>query len=121
MLVCVAGIKSVLWEQGFYLPKEWSDDKQRCLKAGIPREEQKYRTKPELGLEIIKELEGVIEYNWVGGDTIYGNSPDLRQSLRRLGKAYVLDVGEELQGVFGKASARCCRKTVGKGVHRVAI
>ena len=58
-----------------YLPKEWTSDKKRWEKAGIPTEERKYRTKPELGLEIIKELEGVIEYDWVGGDSIYGNSP----------------------------------------------
>ena len=46
-----------------YLPKERTADKKRCEKAGIRKEEQKYRTKPELGLEIIKELEGVIEYD----------------------------------------------------------
>lgn len=80
-----------------YLPKEWTTDKKRCQKAGIPSEEQKYRTKPELGLEIIKELEGVIEYDWVGGDSVYGNSPQLRKSLRELEKAFVMDVGEELQ------------------------
>lgn len=80
-----------------YLPKEWTADRKRCQKAGIPPEERKYRTKPELGLAVIKELEGVIEYDWVGGDSIYGNSPELRKSLRELGKAFVMDVGEELQ------------------------
>jgi len=80
-----------------YLPKEWTQDKKRCQKAGIPLEEQKYRTKPELGLEIIRELEGVIEYDWVGGDSVYGNSPQLREALRELGKAFVMDVGEDLQ------------------------
>lgn len=80
-----------------YLPKEWTSDKKRCRKAGIPQEEQKYRTKAELGLEIIEELEGVIQYDWVGGDSIYGNSPELRKALRELGKSYVMDVGEELQ------------------------
>ncbi len=80
-----------------YLPKEWTADKKRCQKAGIPTQEQKYLTKPELGLEIIKELEGVIEYDWVGGDSVYGNSPQLRAGLREKGKAFVMDVGEELQ------------------------
>lgn len=80
-----------------YLPKVWALDKKRCQKAGIPVEEQKYRTKPELAFEIIKELEGVIEYDWVGGDSVYGNSPQLRHGLRGIGKAFVLDVGEELQ------------------------
>ena len=74
----------------------WTTDRKRCQKAGIPKEARHYRTKPELGLEIIKELEGVIEYHWVGGDSIYGNSPELRRELRELGKAYVMDVGEEL-------------------------
>lgn len=85
-----------------YLPKQWTTDKKRCKKGGIPLAEQTYRTKPELGLEVINELEGVIEYDWVGGDTIYGNSPELRKGLREQGKAYVLDVGEELQVCLDK-------------------
>ncbi len=80
-----------------YLPQTWTTDKKRCQKAGIPKEERKYRRKPELGLEIIRELEGAIDSDWVGGDSVYGNSLELRQSLRGLGKAFVLDVGEELQ------------------------
>ena len=85
-----------------YLPTAWTQDKKRCEKAGVPQAERKYRTKPELGLEIIEDLEGVIEYDWVGGDSIYGNSPQLRKSLRDLGKAYVMDVGEELQVCLAK-------------------
>ncbi len=80
-----------------YLPKQWTADKKRCTRAGIPPSEQKYRTKPELALEIIEELEEVLAYDWVGGDTIYGNSPELRKALQRRGAAYVLDVGEELK------------------------
>jgi len=103
-----------------YLPKEWTSDKKRCEKAGIPSEEQKYRTKPELGLEIIKELEGVIEYDWVGGDSVYGNSPELRQSLRELGKAYVMDVGEELRVCLEKPQPYL-PKGVGKGRPRTQL
>jgi SRSO17 transposase len=33
----------------------------------------------------------------VGGDAIYGNSPHLCKALKTRGKAFVLDVGEELQ------------------------
>lgn len=101
-----------------YLPKEWTLDKKRCEKAGIPPEERKYRTKPELGFEIIKELEGVIEYNWVGGDTIYGNSPELRNSLRELGKAYVLDIGEELQVYLEKPVPYVPQSSGGRGKNR---
>jgi SRSO17 transposase len=91
------GAKISLVGAKLYLPRTWTTDKKRCEKAGIPKQERNYRTKPELGLEIIKELEGLVQYDWVGGDSVYGNSPELRQSLRELGKAYVVDVGEELQ------------------------
>lgn len=80
-----------------YLPEQWTKDAKRCRKAGVPDEERKYRTKPELAIEIVEELDGAIEYDWVGGDTLYGNSPKLRKALRKMKKAYVLDVGESLK------------------------
>ena len=82
-----------------YLPREWADDKERCTKAGIPENEQVYRTKPELGVEIMKTLPQSVTYDWVGGDCIYGNSLPLRQYLYAKKQAFVLDVGEEL-GVY---------------------
>ncbi|MDQ3062885.1 MAG: IS701 family transposase [Acidobacteriota bacterium] len=101
-----------------YLPRRWTNDKKRCEQAGIPKEERKYRTKPELGLEIIKELEGLVEYDWVGGDSLYGNSPELRQSLRELGKAYVMDVGEELQVCLEKPQPYLPKSVSGRGRAR---
>ncbi len=80
-----------------YLSVTWTSNKKPCKKAVIPPEEQRYQTKAELGLQIIKQLEGVIEYDWVGGDSVYRNSPELRKALRQLGKESVMDVGEELQ------------------------
>jgi len=80
-----------------YLPAEWTREPKRCVKAGIPKSEQKYRSKPELGWAMVKRLEAVIEYDWVGGDTIYGNSAFLRTELRKIKKTFVLDVGQELQ------------------------
>lgn len=78
-----------------YLPREWTSDKKRCKKAGIPKAEQVYRAKPELALEMIREMEGEISYNWVGGDTIYGNSPTLRHGLQKLKRLFVMDTSEE--------------------------
>jgi SRSO17 transposase len=82
-----------------YLPKEWTNDKKRCDKAGIPEAEQIYRTKPELAVEILKTLPVQVTYDWVGGDCIYGNSLVVRQYLYDKKQAFVLDVGEEL-GVY---------------------
>jgi len=80
-----------------FLPKEWTMDVLRMSAAGVPKEEQRYRSKPELAIELIEQLPLEVEYAWIGGDTIYGNSPLLRQKLRVLGKGFVLDVGEQLK------------------------
>lgn len=78
-----------------YLPEEWTSDKKRCIKAGIPKSEQGYRSKPELALDMIQEMYGAINYGWVGGDTIYGNSPNLRYGLQELKQLFVMDTSEE--------------------------
>lgn len=75
-----------------YLPREWALDGKRCEKAGIPVAERAYRTKPELAVEILGTLPGGVSYDWVGGDSIYGNSPCLRQYLYGVGQPFVLDV-----------------------------
>ena len=82
-----------------YLPKEWTNNSARCDKAGIPKKEQHYRTKPELAVEIIKDMVDNVTYEWVGEDAQYGNSPTLRYFLEKKGKTFVLDVGEGL-GVY---------------------
>jgi SRSO17 transposase len=82
-----------------YLPNDWVKDTARCKEAGIPKDEQIYRTKPELAIEILKTLPASIAYDWVGGDCIYGNSLTLRQYLYDKKQAFVMDVGEEL-GVY---------------------
>jgi SRSO17 transposase len=80
-----------------YLPESWTADKKRCEIAKVPREHQKYRTKPEIAWEIIEELPEEVKYEWVGGDAVYGNSRELREKLRRSGRSYVLDVTSEMK------------------------
>ena len=79
-----------------YLPKSWSEDSGRCKKAGIPKEDQAYKSKPVLALQMIQQMRGEVKYDWVGGDSIYGNSKELRQGLQQLEQLFVMDVGENL-------------------------
>ncbi len=88
-----------LLQSRLYLPKEWTMDKKRCDKSGVPKADQVYRTKPELAIKIIETLPPRVCYDWVGGDCIYGNSLTLRRYLYAKKQAFVLDVGEEL-GVY---------------------
>src|SRR5271169_534647 len=52
-----------------YLPKEWTDDPQRCDKAGIPESERVFKTKNELALEIVEQARrNGVRFGWVGAD-----------------------------------------------------
>ena len=79
-----------------FLPKVWAEDKKRCKKAGVPEEFCSYKTKPELGLEMIKGMLGEVCYDWIGGDSIYGNSKPLREGLQSHNLLYIMDVSEKL-------------------------
>jgi hypothetical protein len=98
-----------------YLPHQWVDDKKRCHKAGIPPEEQIYRTQPELAVEILKTLPSSVIYDWVGGDCIYGNSLVLRHYLYDKKQDFVLDVGEELGVYLNKPQLYIPARKDGKG------
>jgi SRSO17 transposase len=78
-------------DRRLFLPPEWADDPQRREAAGVP-ESVIFRTKPQLALEMVAEAvtEG-IPFRWVGGDSVYGNSPDFVQGVRQLQKWYVVD------------------------------
>lgn len=67
-----------------YLPKRWSEDNRRCKKAGIPKKDQAHKSKAVLALQMIQQMRGEVKYDWVEGDSIYGNSKNLWQGLQQL-------------------------------------
>ena len=82
-------------DRRLFLPEEWADDQERRSEAGVPAGVI-FRTKPELALEMVANAVGErVPFRWVGGDSIYGNSPTFVQGVRDLGKWYVLDTSSE--------------------------
>ena len=82
-------------DRRLFLPQEWADDKGRREEAGVP-EGVVFRTKPELALEMLSVAvnEGV-SFRWVGGDSVYGDSPTFVRGVRQLGKWYVVDTSAD--------------------------
>jgi SRSO17 transposase len=78
-------------DRRLFLPEDWAGDQDRREEAGVPAGVI-FRTKPELALEMLADalIEGV-PLRWVGGDSVYGDSPTFVQGVRQLGKWYVLD------------------------------
>lgn len=80
-----------LFDRRLFLPEEWAADPARREQAGVP-EGVVLRTKPELALEMVQAAAVAgVPFRWVGGDSVYGDSPTFVQSLRALEKWYVLD------------------------------
>lgn len=76
-----------------YLPKSWTDDKKRCVAAGVPVEHIVLKTKHELAIEMVAEArtQGV-RFNWVGFDGGYGKDPAFLRTLDDTGEIFVGDV-----------------------------
>jgi len=81
-----------LIDRELYLPKEWTDDRERCHQAGIP-DERAFATKPELARQMLERaFEAGVTLAWVTGDSIYGDDRALRGWLEERKQAYVLAV-----------------------------
>lgn len=79
-----------------FLPEGWIKDKKRFEAAGIPGSEQKFQTKPELALKLIKQIVGAeTEFDFIGDDGLYGHNAELTRALDDLDRFYVLDVHKD--------------------------
>jgi SRSO17 transposase len=75
-----------------YLPQDWSKDRARRKKAGVPKE-IKFKTKPEIALEQIRwACEAGLPRGVGLMDTAYGNDSRLRAGMTELGVSYVAGI-----------------------------
>lgn len=79
-------------DRELYLPKAWTEDRDRCREAGIG-DEVAFATKPELAIAMIgRALDAGVPAGWVTGDEVYGQHGGLRATLESRGMPYVLAV-----------------------------
>jgi SRSO17 transposase len=75
-----------------YLPKEWTKEKARLDKAGVPKADRGYRTRHQLALEMLAENGTCLPHRWIAGDDEMGRPYWFRRRLEALGERYVLAV-----------------------------
>ncbi|MDZ7698411.1 MAG: IS701 family transposase [Deltaproteobacteria bacterium] len=81
-----------------YLPHKWTNDPKRCERAGIPEEEQRFRTKTELALELVQHAQkNGLRYGWVGADAGYGKGPGFCFALDEMGETFCVDVHSDFR------------------------
>jgi SRSO17 transposase len=75
-----------------YLPKEWTKDKARLDKAGVPKASRAYRTRHQLALEMLAHNGAALPHRWIAGDDEMGRPSWFRRRLDALGEQYLLAV-----------------------------
>ena len=80
-----------------YLPQEWTDDRPRCERVGVPTEVE-FRTKWQLALGLMDGLlsAGVPAPEVVVADAGYGSTTEFRQGLTERQLRYVVEVEHTL-------------------------
>jgi SRSO17 transposase len=81
-----------LVDRELYLPRAWTDDRDRCRAAGIA-DDVPFATKPELAWRMIERAaDAGVPFSWVTGDEVYGGNPKLRGRLEERRLPYVMAV-----------------------------
>jgi SRSO17 transposase len=81
-----------LLDRELYLPQEWTDNRERCRRAGIV-DERAFVTKPALAQQMLqRSFAAGVSFAWVTADSIYGDDRTLRQWLESCNQPYVLAV-----------------------------
>ncbi len=75
-----------------YLPKDWTKDKARLDKAGVPKAYRGFRTRHQLALEMLAKNGAWLPHSWITGDDEMGRPYWFRRRLAALGERYMLAV-----------------------------
>jgi SRSO17 transposase len=87
------GERAALVDYRLFLPEEWSQDMGRCEKTKVPEAERVHRTKGELALMIVERArQRGLDFQWIGGDEIYGNNKPLTDALEDMGEVFLMDI-----------------------------
>ena len=93
-VTCVYADPAVSWpvDVRLYLPREWTNDPDRCAQAGVP-EEVTFQTKAQIALDVLDEADRLqIPHKVIGADAGYGGDSTFLAGLEARNKRYVVAV-----------------------------
>jgi SRSO17 transposase len=96
-----------LVDRELYLPRSWTDDRDRCREAGVPDDVQ-FASKPELArLMLGRALDAGVPAAWVTADEAYGKDGKFRDFLeqRRIGYVVAVAANQAVRGDAGTSRA----------------
>jgi len=96
-----------LVDRELYLPRSWTDDRDRCREAGVPDDVQ-FASKPELArLMLGRALDAGVPAAWVTADEAYGKDGKFRDfaEQRRIGYVVAVAANQAVRGDAGTSRA----------------
>jgi SRSO17 transposase len=96
-----------LVDRELYLPKSWTEDRDRCREAGVPDDVQ-FSSKTDLArLMLGRALDAGVPAAWVTADEAYGKEGKFREWLeqRRIGYVVAVPKSQAVAGDAGKSRA----------------
>ena len=92
----VSRTEHALVDTRLYLPREWTRDKARCAKAGVPKDRRRHRTRHQLCLEMLEANGPLLPHGWIAGDDELGRVYWFRRRLQTSGERYMLAIPSNL-------------------------
>jgi SRSO17 transposase len=106
---------SVPLDMSLYLPEEWTKDKERLLRAGVP-EEETFKEKWRIALELIDRASAWdVPLGVVMADAAYGECTGFRQGLEERKLQYIMHTCKTLRGWTEQVNPPLRRAKEGKG------
>jgi len=96
-----------LIDRELYLPKSWTEDRDRCREAGVPDDVQ-FATKTGLARQMLgRALDAGVPAGWVTADEAYGKDHKFRDWLeqRRIGYVVAVPANQAVPGDAGTSRA----------------
>jgi len=84
-----------LVDERLYLPAAWARSQGRREKCHVP-ESVRFRTSPQLALEMVRERGKILPHRWVVADEEFGQPYRFRKGLERMGERYLLEIPSNL-------------------------
>jgi SRSO17 transposase len=97
-----------------WIPAEQIDDPGTAARTGLP-EDLRFAAKGKLAAGIVQDAhaDGVV-LDFICGDEVYGNSPDLRSYCAKAQQGYVLRIPSNFTFTLGDGTTTTCKKIVKK-------
>ena len=103
-----------LIDRELYVPKSWTGDPDRCVKAPVPGEVE-FATKPEQARSMLERaVEAEVPFAWFTGDEAYGQHRELREWCEQHDIHYVLATRKDHEVPAGLHTTTRVDELIGK-------